>query len=157
MIEIALQLWKLVTEAIAGALKWLRKPGSKLRLLCGLLACGFLGAGLQSWQRGTIIVQQKAEYVALETSTAKERQELKDALSSRDEKLEEIRVLADRQKALLAQLAAENAQVKAQAAADKARAAESEAKYQQAFQNRPPECAAALQVMAKACPTLEGY
>ena len=66
-------------------------------------------------------------------------------------------LLGERQKDLLAQAARENEAALASAKLAAARAAESEQKYQEAFQQRPTECKAALEVMAAACPTLKDY
>jgi predicted HicB family RNase H-like nuclease len=136
---------------------WLRRPGNKLRGLCAVFGFMFLAAGLQSWQRGTVIVQQRADYTALKDRTDSEREALQADIGARDKTIKQFTDLAERQKLLLEQAARENAAAVAAAEAQRRRAAESEAKYQEAFNARPPECESALQVMAKACPTLKDY
>lgn len=143
---------------VAQALRaWLAKPGNKMRGLCAVFAFGFLAAGLQSWQRGTVIVQQRADYTALKEKTDAERADLQGRISERDRRIAQFIEYAEAQKRLLAQLQEQSAAAAAEAEKQRERAALSEAKYQEAFNARPPECEAALQVMAKACPTLKDY
>lgn len=136
---------------------WLRKPGNKIRGMCAVFALAFLAAGLQSWRRGTVIVQQRQDYVSLKDKTDRERQALLGQVTERERTIERFVQLARQQKELL-----DKARSESQAALDAARraqelAAQSERKYQDAFMQRPPECKAALEVMAQACPTLKDY
>lgn len=144
-------------DVAEGVRKWLKTPGNKVRGLCALFGFAFLAAGLQSWQRGTVIVQQRADYTALKEKTDAEKAELAGRIQTRDQRIAEFTALANRQKALLAQAQLESqAQIEALREA-KRQAALSEAKYQEAFKNKTPECATALEVMARACPALSGY
>jgi len=136
---------------------WLRKPGNKVRGLCAVFGFLFLAAGLQSWQRGTVIIQQRADYTALQEKTTQEKRTLAEQIADREATIRRFTDLAERQKQLLAQAAQENEVALAAAKAAAVRAAESEQKYQDAFQQRPTECKAALEVMAAACPTLKDY
>lgn len=136
---------------------WLRRPGNKMRGICAFFAFGFLAAGLQSWQRGTVIVQQQADYVALREKTDSEKAELQGRVAAREATIAKFTELARQQKLLLEQAARDNAEAVAAARAAQELAAQSERKYQDAFLQRPPECKAALEVMAAACPTLKGY
>lgn len=154
-----------VVRAFFGALgdgaqwlrRWLKQPGNKTRGLCLVFAVISMGAGLQSWQRGTVIVQQRADYTALKSKTDAEREALAEQMQARDKTIAQFVRKAQEQMRLLDIAKAQSAQALAEAEAAKKRARESEAKYQEAFDNKPPECAAALQVMAKACPSLQGY
>lgn len=136
---------------------WLRKPGNKTRGISAVFAFLFLAAGLQSWKRGTVIEQQRRDYVHLKESSAREAQRLKDAIASRDQTINQFTELARQQKLLLELAAKQNAVAVAEALRAQKIAAESEKKYQAEFDQRPPECKAALEVMAKACPTLKDY
>lgn len=136
---------------------WLRKPGNTVRGLCAVLAFGFLAAGMQSWQRGTVIVQQQADYVALQAKAESEKRTLSQQVADREATIAKFVELSKRQKALLETAAKENQAAVLASREAQARAAESEQKYQDAFMKRPPECKAALEVMAAACPTLKGY
>lgn len=154
-----------VLGAITGALgdgaqwlrQWLRKPGNKTRGICLVLAVAAMSFGLQSWQRGTVIVQQRADYTALKSKTDAQLEEFAKSITARDERIAEFSALAARQIKLLEEAKLESAGAIARARAAQQRAAESEAKYQEAFNSRTPECATALEVMARACPTLSDY
>ena len=140
-----------------GLRDWLRRPGNKLRGLCAVFGFLFLAAGLQSWQRGTVIVQQRADYTALKEKTDQEKRTLAQQVADREATIGRFTELARQQKLLLEQAARDNVTAMAAAKAAQALAAESEQKYQDAFMQRPPECKAALEVMAAACPTLKDY
>ena len=153
-----------VADWAADAREWLRRPGNKVRGLCAVLAFGFLAAGLQSWQRGNTIIQQRADYVRLQevmdwekSKLAAEADALMGHIAERDVTIAKFVELADAQMALLQVAAAQAEAAQAEAKAAKQVAEDAERRYQDAFANRPPECEAALQVMAKACPTLKGY
>ena len=144
-------------DAAETARKWLRQPGNKTRGACAFFALLFLAAGLQSWQRGTVIVQQRADYTRLKETTDQEKRTLAQQIADREATIARFTNLARQQKLLLEQAARDNATALAAAKAAQAQAAESEQKYQDAFLQRPPECKAALEVMAAACPTLKDY
>ena len=150
-------LLDIVSDAAAGMRDWLRVKGNPTRLLCGVFALAFMSAGLQSWQRGTTIVQQRAEYVALQERTRDERARFDSRIEARDTTIRQFVALAEHQRRLLA--IAEQQATAAVADADRAKreAAEAAKRYEQRFDERPPECEAALQVMAQACPTLSDY
>lgn len=146
-----------LADLAASFRSWLRKPGSKMRLLCGTLAMGFLVAGLQSWQRGTVIVQQRSDYVALKERTDWEIATRDQHVQDRDRIIEGFITLAEQQKRLIRELERQAADALAEAAAEKAAAERAAQDFEAAFQNRPAGCESALQAMAAACPTLSGY
>ena len=146
-----------IADAAQWLRAWLRKPGNKTRGVCLVLAFMAVSLGMQSWQRGTVIVQQRADYTALEERVALERAALQTELEARAETISQFVALAARQKALLAQARLQSAVALEEARKAREQAMESETKYQDAFMKRPPECKAALEVMAAACPSLSGY
>ena len=144
-------------DAAKSAREWLAVPGNKTRFVCAAFALLFLAAGLQSWQRGTVIVQQRADYTRLKDDTGKERAGWAEKVGERDRTILHFAQLAEQQRRALDLLAEQNAQALKDAAQAKRQALEAEAKFEQEFASRPPACEAALQAMAKACPTLKGY
>lgn len=144
-------------DAAATGRRWLAIPGNKLRVGAIVFALGFISAGLQSWQRGTVIIQQRADYVALQDRTRQDIARLETRVSDRDATIAQFVALAEQQMVLIdvARRQAEAAQDEADRA--RAAAATAEQRFMDAFDNRPPECEAALQVMARACPTLKDY
>lgn len=139
------------------ARNWLREPGNKTRAMAGLFAFGFMAASLQSWHRGVELEQREAAHALVVTDLNGQLGTLRRALGDRDAIIARFRELADEQKRLLDQLAGQNAAAVAAAQAAREKAAETEAKFQAEFSRRPPECRTALEVMAKACPTLRDY
>lgn len=146
------------------ARRWLSIPGNKMRLVFVGLALGFLAAGLQSWQRGTVIIQQRADYVRLQEQSEWEKaalssanEDLQGAVGARDRVIQRFMELAEQQKMLLDVAASQAAAALSEAEAAKQAAADANRRFEQAFESRPEECKAALQVMARACPTLKDY
>lgn len=139
------------------ARNWLREPGNKTRAMAGLFVFGFMAASLQSWHRGVELEQREAAHALVVTDLNGQLGTLRRALGDRDAVIARFRELADEQKRLLDQLAGQNAAAVAAAQAAREKAAETEAKFQAEFSRRPPECRTALEVMAKACPTLRDY
>lgn len=144
-------------DAAAAVRDWLRNPGNKTRGIAGVCALGFAVAGLQSWQRGTVIVQQRADYVRLQQDRAADRTAYERDLGARDKAIAHFVRLAEEQLRLLEIAQQQAADALADAAKARAQALASEARWQEQYEQRPPECQAALQVMAKACPTLAEY
>lgn len=161
-----------VLRSITGALgdwasdvrEWLKQPGNKTRGVCLVMGMVAIGAGLQSWQRGNVIVQQRADYARLEQDTAKEREAhqervvvLRRLVDDRDEKIGVFVRLAADQQALIEQYKRENAQALADAQAARTKAQEDAAKFDRAYSDRTPACDDALKIMARACPALSDY
>lgn len=146
-----------VSDWMVKARLWLSTPGNPLRAACALFAIGFIAVGLQSWQRGTIIQHERAKY-ALEQERSKIRIDaLASSVDERDRTIARFVTLAENNRRLL-DIAAQQATA-ALADAERARrvAADSELRFQEAFDDRPPECEAALQAMARSCPALADY
>lgn len=141
--------------------EWLKKPGNKLRGLSGLLAIGFVAAGGLAWHRGNIIERERVlstqRYADLQETAAETEARLRDDLEEKDLAIATFTLLAEKQKELIDKAQAASKEAVEQAYKDGVKAAESNAKYQAEFKKKPPECEAALSVMAKACQTLKDY
>lgn len=157
IVKLAGALVRLVVDGATQFVQWLRKPGSKIRALAAILAFISISAGLQSWKRGQVIVTQRADYAALESRSAQAQEALRGNIAQKDQAIAVFTRLAETQMRLLEQAKRDNAEAVARAVAAEAEAAKSNQKYQQAFDQRPPECKAALDVMAQACSTLREY
>ncbi len=136
---------------------WLRRPGNKTRLFCGVMALAFLTAGLQSWKRGTVIAEQRAAYALLQERRDFDVERLQEAIRGRDRVIQRFTDLAEQQQRLLEIAARQAAAALEDARAARAAAAESERAYMDAYDDRTPECEAALQQMAQACPAHGDY
>lgn len=148
---------RFVAQSASSGLRWLKKPGSALKAVCAVLAFASLTFGIQSMQRGHVIVTQRGAYTQLELDKAASEAALKLQLTTYEQRIEQFRELARQQSALLDAARLESKAAVIEAALARAAAAKSAAAFQREFNGKPPECAAALEVMAKACPSLVDY
>lgn len=146
-----------IGDASAAVRRWLRIPGNKTRAFCGTLALGCLVAGLQSWQRGTVIVQQRADYLALKDRTDLERIGFTRQLAEKQAVIDAFARIAQQQREALDLLAEQNRQVLEDAARARADADARAEEFREAFAKRPADCDQALQALELACPTLRDY
>lgn len=137
--------------------RWLKVPGNKTRGACLVLGMVSIANGLESWRRGTVIVQQREDYAGLKDVTDSKILALNADVASRDKAIAAFVELAQRQQAMIEAQRQESEKALAEAAQAKAQAAAGEAKYREAFDRRPAECDYALQLMARSCPTLSNY
>lgn len=148
-----------VGDAFAEAREWLRRPGNKAKAFSTLLVLIAAAAGwtAQGLAMGRHLDQVRAA-AALDKANYDSRiVGLLSDLSERDQRLARAAELAELERAAVARSKAEADQALAAAATAVARAKKAEQRYQDAFAARPPKCEAALQALAHACPTLEGY
>ncbi|RZZ81945.1 hypothetical protein EAT51_07935 [Pseudoxanthomonas winnipegensis] len=148
----------------ADLLGWLRRPGNWLKACCAVLAVLLAVACLASYRQGQQIVvvtrqvtQCRADAKAAAdkaTMDAATLQQNYDALRSA---MGTIKDNLDAEAEKMRALQARNAQLAAQTASEKAKADAGAKSYRQQYDQRPPECIAALDAMAAACPALRGY
>lgn len=157
MIKILTALWSLVTGAVADFLVWLRKPDSKLKLVCGFLAFGCLVAGMAAFEREQRVQMLGRQIVTIQAECKTTTETLQGAVDERDARLGQIaaalRAEADKLKALQSENAAALERL-----AGKIEAAEQDAAtWRERYSERPANCEAALQLLDTACPALKGY
>lgn len=148
---------RFIAETVREFFDWLRKPGSKLKLFCAVLAFFLAVAALRAYsaeqQIVTITQACEVEKGKLNATIANDKL----TLAQRDAALADIaknlKAEADKLRALKAQ----NAALAAELEAKRAQAALSEAAYLREFHNRPATCTAALNAMEAACSTLRDY
>jgi septal ring factor EnvC (AmiA/AmiB activator) len=164
-------LWAFVQAAFAlvlgwasDFLTWLRKPGSVLKVVCAALAVAFALAAMSSYRQGqrVVVVTKQVDQCLAEKVAAAEAAQLKAAewAANVADKDAALATIADKLKAEaenLKRLQERNEALRAQTEATKAKADASAKAFKQQYDQRPPECSAALQAMAAACPTLGGY
>jgi len=63
LIRLATSLWGLIVGAVADAVEWLRKPGSKIKVICAVLDFGFMVAGLSAYEKEQRIQDLSAQVV----------------------------------------------------------------------------------------------
>lgn len=156
--------FELVLGWVTAFLEWLHRPGSVLKSCCAVLACLCALAAMSSYRQGQQVIvvtrqvaQCQADRKAADDVALLQRAELESNVADKDAAL---RAIADRLQAeadKLAKLQANNQALRAETEAAKAAADRSAKAFQQQYDQRPVECAAALTAMAQACPTLGGY
>lgn len=146
-----------VIDTIRDFFNWMKRPGSKLKFVCGLLAILFVTFGLIAFQREQeverlneliisnelkcelVISERDANIVgkdrALADIAAKLKIEEDKLIAFRDESAREIGMLKEE---------LENLQMQ-------------ETSWQERYKNRPRECRAALELLDSACPAMEDY
>jgi len=140
MLRLLSALWRLIVGAVTDALVWLRKPGSKLKVVCAVLSFGCLVSGLTAWER-----EQKIRDLSAQVTKVRADWTADAAIALRAE--------AEKLKALKAESAAA-----LKSLAGKIEASEKEAStWRGRYEQRPDTCKAALELLDSACPALKGY
>jgi len=138
-------------------MRWLKKPGSLLKLMCAGLAFCSLTAGMTAYSKEQRIRELGNKIVVIQTQCDADRGRLEHDVRTRDQRLAQIadslRAEADKLKALKAESAAAIDQLAVQAAA----AERAAGLWRQRYEKRPDTCSAALEVLDTACADLEGY
>lgn len=157
LIRLATALWGLIVGAIADAVEWLRMPGSKIKVVCGVLAFGFMVAGLSAYEKEQRIQDLSAQVVKVRADWKADTARLQSDVERRDARLAEVattlRAEAEKLEALKAESAAALVGLASKIEAAEKDAATWKAQYEQ----RPDTCRAALELLDSACPALKGY
>lgn len=149
--------WSLVIGAGADALQWLSKPGSKVKLVCAVLAFGCAVSGLTAWEKEQKIRDLSAQVVKVRSDWKADAARLQADVDNRDQRLAEVATALRAEAEKLEALKAESAAA-LQALAGKIEASEKEAStWRGRYEQRPDTCKAALELLDSACPALKGY
>lgn len=150
-------VWGLVGGAVVDALQWLRKPGSKIKMVCGVLAFGCMVSGLTAWEKEQKIRDLSAQVVKVRSDWKADAARLQADVDTRDQRLAEVAVALRAEAEKLEALKAESAAA-LQALAGRIEASDKEASTWRArYEQRPDTCKAALELLDSACPALKGY
>ncbi len=150
-------LWTLFVGAAADALQWLSKPGSKVKLVCAVLAFGCMVSGLTAWEKEQKIRDLSAQVIKVRADWQADAARLQADVDSRDQRLAEVAAALRAEAEKLEALKAESAAA-LQELAGKIEASEKEAStWRGRYEQRPDTCKAALELLDSACPALKGY
>ncbi len=150
-------VWELVIGAAADALQWLRKPGSKIKLVCAVLAFGCLVSGLSAYEKEQRIRDLSAQVVKVKADWKADAERLQADVDSRDQRLAEVAAALRAEAVKLEALKAESAAA-LQALAGRIESSEKDAAtWRGRYEQRPDTCKAALELLDSACPALKGY
>jgi len=157
LLRLATALWGLIVGAIADAVEWLRKPGSKIKVVCAVLAFGFMVAGLSAYEKEQRIQDLSAQVVKVRADWKADTARLQSDVEERDARLAEVAETLRAEAQKLEVLKAESAAA-LNGLAGKIEAAEKDATtWRERYQQRPDSCQAALELLDSACPGLMGY
>lgn len=157
LIRLAAALWGLMVGAIADAVEWLRMPGSKIKVVCGVLAFGFMVAGLSAYEKEQRIQDLSAQVVKVRADWKADTARLQSDVVQRDARLAEVAATLRAEAEKLETLKAESAAA-LNGLASKIEAAEKDAATCKAqYGQRPDTCRAALEPLDSACRALKGY
>lgn len=157
LIRLAAALWGLILDALTEAVVWLRKPGSKVKLVCAVLAFGFMVAGLSAYEKEQRIRDLSAQVVKVKADWDADASRLQADIEDRDQRLTDVAAALRAEAEKLEVLKAESAAA-LNGLATKIEAAEQDAATWKAqYERRPDTCKAALELLDSACPALKGY
>lgn len=150
-------VWELVIGAAADAFQWLRKPGSKIKLVCAVLAFGCLVSGLSAYEKEQRIRDLSAQVVKVKADWKADAERLQADVDSRDQRLAEV-AAALRAEAVKLEALKDESAAALQALAGRIESSEKDAAtWRGRYEQRPDTCKAALELLDSACPALKGY
>jgi len=157
LIRFLLAVWNLVIGAAADVLQWLRRPGSKIKLVCAVLAFGCMVSGLTAYEKEQRIRDLNAQVIKVRADWKADAARLQADVDTRDQRLAEVATSLRAEAEKLEALRAESAAA-LEALAEKIEASEKEAStWRGRYEQRPDTCKAALELLDSACPALKGY
>ncbi len=157
VIRLLKALWDLVLGWLTDVARWLRKPGSVVKVCCAVLAFGCMVSGLTAYEKEQRIRELSAQVVKIRADWKADADRLQADVDVRDARLAEVAATLRREAAKLEALKAESARA-LEGLASKIEATEKDAaSWRDRYQARPDTCQATLELLDSACPGLVGY
>ena len=88
-------LWDLVLGWLTDAAKWLRKPGSVVKVCCAVLAFGCMVSGLTAYEKEQRIRELSAQVIKVKADWKADASRLQADVDARDARLAEVAATAD--------------------------------------------------------------
>lgn len=150
-------LWDLVLGWLTDVAKWLRKPGSVVKVCCAVLAFGCMVSGLTAYEKEQRIRELSAQVIKVQADWKADASRLQADVDARDARLAEVVATLRAEAAKLEVLKAESARA-LEGLANKIEVTEKDAaSWRDRYQARPDTCQATLELLDSACPGLMGY
>lgn len=157
VIQLLKALWDLVLGWLTDVARWLRKPGSLVKVFCAVLAFGCMVSGLTAYEKEQRIRELSAQVVKIRADWKADADRLQADVDARDARLAEVAATLRREAAKLEVLKAESARA-LEGLANKIEVTERDAaSWRDRYQSRPDTCQATLELLDSACPGLMGY
>ncbi|MEN5117492.1 hypothetical protein ABE488_09190 [Luteimonas sp. TWI662] len=157
LVRLIAAVWNLIVGAAADLANWLRRPGSKLKAVCAVLAAFALFSAINSYTRGVRIASLQQRIVVIQGECETRVGALQGDIDERDARLAEIATALREEADKLELLRAESAAALGQLADELDAAERDAAVWHQRYESRPDTCQAALELLDSACPSLGGY
>lgn len=150
-------VWDLVLGWLTAVAKWLRKPGSVVKVCCAVLAFGCMVSGLTAYEKEQRIRELSAQVIKVQADWKADASRLQADVDARDARLAEVAATLRAEAAKLEVLKAESARA-LEGLANKIEVTEKDAaSWRDRYQARPDTCQATLELLDSACPGLMGY
>jgi hypothetical protein len=150
-------LWDLLLGWMTDAAKWLRKPGSVVKVFCAVLAFGCMVSGMTAYEKEQRIRELSAQVLKIEADWQADASRLQADVDARDARLAEVATTLRAEAAKLEALRAESARALEGLAAKIEVTEKDAANWRDRYQSRPDTCQATLELLDSACPGLMGY
>jgi len=150
-------LWDLVLGWLTDMARWLRRPGSVVKVCCAVLAFGCMVSGLTAYEKEQRIRELSAQVIKIQADWQADATRLQGDVDARDARLAEVAATLRAEAAKLEVLKAESARA-LEGLANKIEVTERDAaSWRDRYQARPDTCQATLELLDSACPGLMGY
>lgn len=150
-------LWDLVLGWLTDMARWLRRPGSVVKVCCAVLAFGCMVSGLTAYEKEQRIRELSAQVIKIQADWLADAARLQGDVDARDARLAEVAATLRAEAAKLEVLKAESARA-LEGLANKIEVTERDAaSWRDRYQARPDTCQATLELLDSACPGLMGY
>ena len=157
VIRLLKALWDLVLGWLTDVAKWLRRPGSVVKVFCAVLAFGCMVSGLTAYEKEQRIRELSAQVIKIQADWQADAARLQGDVDVRDARLAEVAATLRAEAAKLEVLKAESARA-LEGLANKIEVTERDAaSWRDRYQARPDTCQATLELLDSACPGLIGY
>lgn len=157
VIRLLKALWDLVLGWLTDVAKWLRRPGSVVKVCCAVLAFGCMVSGLTAYEKEQRIRELSAQVIKIQADWQTDAARLQGDVDARDARLAEVAATLRAEAAKLEVLKAESARA-LEGLANKIEVTERDAaSWRDRYQARPDTCQATLELLDSACPGLMGY
>ncbi len=139
------------------AVRWLKKPGSVVKVVCGVLAFGCLVAGIAAFEKEQRIKELSAQVIRIQLDWDADAARLQGDVDERDKRLADVAKALRAEADKLEVLKAESAEALRSLAGRVEASEQAAATWRERFEQRPDTCSAALELLDSACPDLKGY
>lgn len=146
-----------VIDTIRDFFEWMKRPGSKLKFVCGILAILFATFGLIAFEREQEVKRLNNLIISNELKCELIISERDANILGKDQALADISAKLQAEQDKLTAFRDESAREIGMLRQEVERMQMEETSWKERYNNRPKECRAALELLDSACPAMEDY